>query len=774
MKEEENRATRTKGKLKETQHDMEEEAETQRKFARISTALSDLRKLVADGKHNDEPGVPGLSLPTRLRSYASHDQYPALTAAVTASLDNEPIFNPFTNSYVYRETGFEPGPSGLSRDQGEQNETPAPFKSRDETFNNRREPTASFVNSATVESMLADQKEDEAIEIGHRNNKTIDEVKPRHPNAHQIGRHGLGYLASIFGSWSAPSLRGFFYGRNSSPKSAVYPASDGQLQDGVIQDNVSSITPSTPSTAFKCRKSHQENIVSMSTTPSSPWSVGSKHCSSAENSPELTYRQDFLSIDEGDNNDSISSNDQQKIVPQKPIFSGISNARPKTTVGPLPSQRQPKAQKQVDDKEELKNGQPSKAPALYFRPVPEDEGKQQKASKRRGIKMLAQDPLESISSQDKALSLSLGKEDLADHNQVALSPRLAILLQVQEEKEVSDRQRELEIERDHMEAMRLQEMFDEEVNRERQATLEYVKGLNETAEWREDESIVQAQQQAAIEFAQNPYEANKQANIERAVQLHNERMVQRDREYARQVQAEMDNEAASEYSVGSKFGGLPLLDPWTFQNTPTCSKEKMSLFLSESQQANQQTFPSMPFQRFPSFRGAQRSVPPVVKQSTVTGRESFFAQDTAPQILQDRALALKLHEAEKKKVAQEEAQSQKDLSAWQRVQKTGKGIDNASSKPGSLGAKRERAGHAQKPERAQTQVGKAQYPHHIQAPPQLHATQEARTAGSEDVADCGICGDSITKTRLVRPCEHFYCRDCLKGQASVPLNDSQL
>ena len=51
-------------------------------------------------------------------------------------------------------------------------------------------------------------------------------------------------------------------------------------------------------------------------------------------------------------------------------------------------------------------------------------------------------------------------------------------------------------EQDRMEAIRLQEQFDQEDDRERQAISKYVKGLEKVIQLQEEEERLQAQQQA--------------------------------------------------------------------------------------------------------------------------------------------------------------------------------------------------------------------------------------------------------------------------------------
>ena len=696
LQEEASRAIHTKGKLKQTPQDVENEAETERELTRITVALSELRKALIDGTLAQEPGVAGLSPSERLPSYSLVDPGPASTGSTSNSLDDEPIFNPFTGSYALRETGFEPGPSGLCRNQKERYETSRSFNSGSDVVDD--EPEVHH-DSATTQSCVHPVAGDDAIGAQIQIDSAIQDVKTDHSDTRQSGRRRFGYLANVFESWVSPSFRGLLFGRSSAIKSGSNPVSHGgqHVQAGLSNGSTISST-SASSTAFERSNYSLESVMSTSTTPSSLCSVKSKHYSSAKNGLEPVYRPAFSSIEE-------SENDEQRDALQKADSSEIPDTHRKIIV---PSYDQKQQQAVIEDSTDLLPDHP--------------DGRQR--------------------SQDWALALSLEKEDLADRNQIALSHGLAAELQMQEDKDAAYRQRALDIERDRAEAIRLQELYDQEGNQQKLATLQFMEGLDEAARLHEEERILQTQEQASAEFVRGLYEANKQAEIDQTTQLQHEQMMQHDREYARVVQAELNRGAASQHPVGSQSG--------------------------ESQKPTPPTLTPMPFQRFPSLRDVQRPMPPIVHQGAPINRGSSIAQDTEAQAFKDRALALKLHEAEKTKMAHEDAQWRKDLSAWQRASKAWKASDSALTKTGNLGAKPRRAGHTQEIEEVQAHVGHAQSPSRaFRAPLQSPASHAASVASSNDVADCGICGDSIPKTRLVRPCEHFYYRDCLAGKHST-------
>ena len=108
-----------KGKSPITQHDSEREEE----LAKALKDLADNYKYISESESTKQRGNLS-SLHPNVRSTASsqHDAGAArLFAAqrkLTPSLSvdqqpiaDEPLWNPFTSSYIYRETGFEPGPS---------------------------------------------------------------------------------------------------------------------------------------------------------------------------------------------------------------------------------------------------------------------------------------------------------------------------------------------------------------------------------------------------------------------------------------------------------------------------------------------------------------------------------------------------------------------------------------------------------------------------------------------------------------------------------------
>ena len=106
-------SARSKGKAKATQQDDEREAEFRRTMQDIEKAISDIRE--SHQKSTQEmrrpPTSRGTFVPTaRTMSLTKSDD---CGKAVGEHKDADRVWNPFTNSYAHRETGFEPRPSGL-------------------------------------------------------------------------------------------------------------------------------------------------------------------------------------------------------------------------------------------------------------------------------------------------------------------------------------------------------------------------------------------------------------------------------------------------------------------------------------------------------------------------------------------------------------------------------------------------------------------------------------------------------------------------------------
>ena len=111
------------------------------------------------------------------------------------------------------------------------------------------------------------------------------------------------------------------------------------------------------------------------------------------------------------------------------------------------------------------------------------------------------------------------------------------------------------------------------------------------------------------------------------------------------------------------------------------------------------------------------------------------------------------NEEEMTRVVKEEGKMWSKISAWQK--KTGQGADRL---PGRRGIHPTKARAS--PQGRTSQHDQAQASRGFQAAPNFDpATNELGDEG-----ECVACTESFPKSRLVRPCEHFYCRGCLAGK----------
>ena len=577
--------------MKATPQDEEAEAETEKQFAQLSIALSELQKelsLVEAAKRHDVGGQSMLSSP---QNHATSDRPPPCAAATLISSDEDPIFNPFTSSFASRETGFEPGPSvqyeGLSKQQ--EDSTPPDSNGYDTAHGDKH--TEHALHDATVGNASGQPGVGDAERTWYPEQTTDQDSRSEIKDTDRSGQCRLGYMAGLVESWVPPMLRGFAFQGSLFSKSKQSTESEGRQQPSTILSNEPPINRSNSETASLTVDRSQDDLVSLSTAPSSSSVVRLERISSATDKAQPTYSRSFSSPD-----------------------AGISN---------------------------------------------EDLTYEQKLEK-----------------------------------------------QMQAEKEEAARV----VKQDRMEAIRLQELLDQEDARERQATLDYVKGLDEAIRLQEEERELQAQQQAAIDFAQDL----KQANLENAAQLEYERMIQCDHDFAKELQKALDN--------GTTF---------EFPESITLSKPQLHS-------------PSNPF-----MSGALPNT-----------HDCGTMQNLREPVTRDRGFAQKVFDADRAraaKVRQEHESLVAELKASEALNVQNSPMDETVF----MATNMERARQAEEGEFMRIQTWKAYGSNSGQASPQMYATQAAQVATTNDVADCGICGDSFPKTRLVKPCEHFYCRKCL-------------
>lgn len=108
-----------KGKSPKTQQDSEREDELVKKLK----DLGDDYKSISESKSTKQTQIPWWSQPNvsstisinrdagAARTLAAHSKDTPSLSVDQQPIADDPLWNPFTSSYVYRETGFEPGPS---------------------------------------------------------------------------------------------------------------------------------------------------------------------------------------------------------------------------------------------------------------------------------------------------------------------------------------------------------------------------------------------------------------------------------------------------------------------------------------------------------------------------------------------------------------------------------------------------------------------------------------------------------------------------------------
>ena len=649
--EQERRAGRSKGKLKATPQDEEAEAETEKRLAQLSTAASELSKELAQDDVVTVPDAVVYSKADGENRVFPHGSPQAETA--TWDLQDEgPIYNPFTGHYVYRETGFEPGPSVQYEGLEKQEKASSLSIYAEDDICQSSEHGSLAPHGSTAEESLDEPAEDDSQVKWQPQNNIGHDTKPINGDVDRRVRYRLGFMVSILESWIPFRIRGLVSQGSSFSRCKQPTESNTQHEAQTISDDANPITTSISSstiTAVASRSS--ESPQCLSTAPSSISSVRS-----------------------------------------------------------------------IDDAESLR----------YKLHSEQRQAKQEEPGKERLV-LSEQDRMEVIQleeqlGQDVDRELQVGKADADRQKALAFEQDCMEAIRLQEELDREDA-REWQATQEYVkgleEAIQLQEQFNLEEERERQATLEYVRGLEKAIQLQEEEEQIQAQQQAALIFAHDL----EQANLEHDMQLGHERAVQQDRKLAQELQSQLDSENIVEKPV--------LVDRVKPQrpiaeNVPQTSRASM-------------------YQRAPSHH------------------ESNTAQDAWTQASKDRALALELYRADQAKAVEEKARS-KELHTWQRMFEASDTEVDHKEKAAIKSAIGGSVGHNQHVGGTKTPMQQARGPWAKQPSTQTCATQAAQVATANDVADCGICGDSIPKTQLIKPCEHYYCRKCMTG--SFPVKSS--
>ena len=208
---EEKRAANTKGKLKATEQDEEREAEINRQLVQLQIAESELRKELKQSNPDEEVDLAGQSKSSRPPSYASSDQHPALTAAMPAFRDEEPIYNPFTGSYAFRETGFEPGPSEPNRASKSQEDAWMLDYLSEDNIENGGKAVANIPDGAMAGASPGQLSEDEATASRHRSDIATRGVESEDGDADRVGKRMFGNIVKFFESWTTLTVQKLFH-----------------------------------------------------------------------------------------------------------------------------------------------------------------------------------------------------------------------------------------------------------------------------------------------------------------------------------------------------------------------------------------------------------------------------------------------------------------------------------------------------------------------------------------------------------------------------------
>lgn len=232
---EEQRAANTKGKLKATEQDEHREAEIKRRLVQLQTAESELRRELEQSTLDDEVDLAGQSKSGRRFSYASSDHDPALTAVIPALRDGEPIYNPFTGSYAYRETGFEPGPSEPNRvSKGQQDAWMLDIRSGD-GIENGGKAAANIADGAMAETSPGQLSEDEATATRHGSDIATRGGESEDRDTDRVGKGMFGNIARLFESWTTLTVHRLFFREKHSASESSASYTEEMMEYGRTQ-----------------------------------------------------------------------------------------------------------------------------------------------------------------------------------------------------------------------------------------------------------------------------------------------------------------------------------------------------------------------------------------------------------------------------------------------------------------------------------------------------------------------------------------------------------
>ena len=212
------------GKSPETPVDHEQQA-------RLDQAIQELNERWVSISEHGDAGLRddrGLKPGNRLSLVASYNQGLATNApsksvlsknpSVMQAEEEEPVWNPITSSFAYRETGFEPGPSSSERfPASPRDDRPELYSAKvshnDEGQNAKYPDTHHGVQKGSTSNLEESQDLRSGL-LNESQGSGSEKLVPISSGTSETGR--FSYMKNIFESWITPTLKKFMFGGSSS------------------------------------------------------------------------------------------------------------------------------------------------------------------------------------------------------------------------------------------------------------------------------------------------------------------------------------------------------------------------------------------------------------------------------------------------------------------------------------------------------------------------------------------------------------------------------
>ena len=509
LNEKERRTARTKGKAKATEQDEEEDAEFRRKIEEYDIALWDIRDAPRDTMYKMEV--------TRPLNYAKFDPENGLKSASTSSKfdstpaeDEEPIWNPLTSSYACREIGFEPGPSGLS-DTSRQPQRSMTLE-HEVSHNAGPDISSNFAGSSPGQIQYSEQPQQEVpghiskkptevyggletLRTGSPANTTCREVSIKEADlgdkqSSRTPRGKFAYVGNLVQSWMTARLRRWIFGAKSTVDATNQVPPDEMKSHSRLDSHGSSKSAATSFGANLSSASPSSTNTPRSSIPSN---------SSKGSIPERLQQnpRPRRSPSQSDSTRGTAKLETSFVTPEPAPFVSSHEHEPSSlpeTLQQSPSEsRLPHPQRAQQQRQQ-------------------QELEQERDTLRQHGRGMGQTWME---DGTLLLALSLEKADQAQKEEYESSQRLAMELQLQEDREMAEQQEILQV-------------LEAEVDMERRTAAESERLQNE---FRAKEAVLQADAELAARLGDSY------------------RAVLSDREYAEQLQAKMEMEDAVELPI---------------------------------------------------------------------------------------------------------------------------------------------------------------------------------------------------------------------------------